>query len=63
MWGSLGQDADPRDPWYGFHRFKQGFNPNLIEFVGSYDLILKPALYKIYTVADTIRWKYLKMLR
>jgi len=63
LWGALGPDPDPNDPWYGFHRFKQGFNPNLIEFVGSYDLILKPALYKIYTVADTIRWKYLKMLR
>ena len=60
LWGSLGPDPDPADPWYGFHRFKQGFNPDLVEFVGSYDLVLNPLLYYFYKVADTIRWKMLK---
>lgn len=60
LWGALGPNPDENDPWYGFHRFKQGFNPELVEFVGSYDLILNPLLYQIYTVADKIRWRLLK---
>lgn len=63
LWGALGPNPDPKDPWFGFHRFKQGFNPDLVEFVGSYDLILKPFLYRIYTIADTVRWKVLRTVR
>ena len=60
LWGALGPQADENDPWYGFHRFKQGFGPKLVESVGSYDLILNPLLYRIYTMADKIRWRLLK---
>ncbi len=60
LWGALGPNPDVNDPWYGFHRFKQGFNPSLIEFMGSYDLILNPFLYHMYTIADKIRWQMLK---
>ncbi|MBI5620921.1 peptidoglycan bridge formation glycyltransferase FemA/FemB family protein [Candidatus Gottesmanbacteria bacterium] len=60
LWGALGPQPDERDPWYGFHRFKQGFGPELVEFVGSYDLILNPLLYRVYQVADILRWKILK---
>ncbi len=60
LWGALGPNPDEHDPWYGFHRFKQGFNPELVEFIGSYDLILNPLLYRIYTIADKIRWKILR---
>jgi lipid II:glycine glycyltransferase (peptidoglycan interpeptide bridge formation enzyme) len=60
LWGAMGPRPDINDPWYGFHRFKQGFNPRLVEFAGSFDLILKPFLYRFYTLADTIRWKFLK---
>lgn len=59
LWGALGPNPDPRDPWYGFHRFKEGFHPDLVEFTGSYDLVLHPLLYRLYTIADTIRWKLL----
>lgn len=60
LWGALGPNPDVNDPWYGFHRFKLGFNPQLIEFIGSYDLILNPFLYRLYTIADKIRWSMLK---
>ncbi|MDP1722861.1 MAG: peptidoglycan bridge formation glycyltransferase FemA/FemB family protein [Candidatus Gottesmanbacteria bacterium] len=60
LWGALGPHPDEHDPWYGFHRFKQGFNPQLVEFVGSFDLVLHPWLYWLYTIADTIRWRMLK---
>jgi len=60
MWGSLGPDADKNDSWYGFHRFKQGYGPRLVEYVGSYDLVINPYLYKLYVLADKIRWAILK---
>ncbi len=63
LWGAMGPNPDVHDPWYGFHRFKQGFNPQLIEFSGSFDLVIKPFLYSLYTLADTIRWKLLKWKR
>ncbi len=61
LWGALGPEPDEKDPWYGFHRFKQGFSPKLVEFVGSYDLVIHPILYRLYTVADKLRWSILKL--
>lgn len=63
MWGALGPNPDPKDPWYGFHRFKEGYGGKLIEFVGSYDLVISPFLYELYKVADTLRWLLLKSKR
>ena len=61
MWGSMGENPDVKDPWYGFHRFKQGYGPDLVEFVGSYDLVISPVLYAVYIVADKIRWLLLHL--
>lgn len=61
LWGAMGPNPDPKDPWYGFHRFKVGYAPELVEFVGSYDLVLKPSLYTIYCAIDTVRWMILKL--
>lgn len=63
LWGAMGPNPDTNDPWYGFHRFKQGFNPTLVEYVGSYDLVILPMLYRFYTLADTLRWVWLKLRR
>ena len=60
LWGALGPDPDIKDPWLGFHRFKQGFNPQFVEYTGSYDLVVRPFLYKLYCIADTLRWIILK---
>lgn len=60
MWGSLGENPDTRDPWYGFHRFKAGYGPELIKFVGSYDLVLNPFVYQGYIIADKLRWLLLR---
>jgi len=63
LWGAIGPNPSENDPWYGFHRFKEGFRPELVEFVGSYDLILKPMLYRVYMWADTVRWTLLKLIK
>jgi len=61
MWGSLGPDPDPKSPWSGFHRFKKGYGGELVEFIGSYDLVNDYPMYKIYTLAENLRWKFLRL--
>jgi len=61
MWGCLGPDASVRDQGYGFHRFKQGFGGNLVQFVGTYDLVMNAKYYKIYNLVDKYRWKLLRL--
>lgn len=61
MWGALGPEPDEKDPWFGFHRFKKGYGATLMEFVGTYDLILNDPLYKVFTFVDTLRWQWLKL--
>jgi len=61
MWGALGPNPDKNDSWYGFHRFKEGYGPKLIEFIGSFDLVINPFLYGLYKILDKIRWTLLKI--
>lgn len=63
LWGAMGPNPDPNNPWYGFHRFKEGFHPDLIEFMDAQDLVIQPILYKAYTLLDHIRWTYLKLIK
>jgi len=61
MWGSLGPEPDKSDPWYGFHRFKEGYGGELVEFVGSWDLVINPLAYWIYRVGNKLRWVWLRL--
>ena len=60
FWGSLGPEPDIKDPWYGFHRFKEGYGGKLVEFAGTWDLVLNQPIYTIYNLADKIRWTLLR---
>jgi len=60
MWGALGPNPDPKDPWYGFHKFKLGYGAELVEFIGSYDLVINPILYNLYKIANKLRWMILR---
>lgn len=61
MWGALGPNPNPNDPWFGFHRFKQGYGAALTEFVGSFDLVITPFLYQGFKIADKLRWSFLSL--
>ncbi len=61
MWGAMGPDPDKKDPWYGFHSFKQKYGPEHVEFIGSYDLVINPVLCNFYKVADKLRWLMLRL--
>lgn len=60
MWGSLGPEPNAKDPWFGFHRFKKGYGGELMEFLGTYDLVLNEPLYKLFRVVENVRWKLLR---
>jgi len=61
MWGCLGPRAKENENGYGFHRFKQGYGGQLVEYVGTYDLVINAPLYKIYNSVDKIRWRLLRL--
>lgn len=63
MWGALGPEADPKDPWYGFHKFKEGYGGRLVEYIGTFDYVAKPLLYYPYRLAEWARWRILKLLK
>jgi lipid II:glycine glycyltransferase (peptidoglycan interpeptide bridge formation enzyme) len=49
-----------REEGKGFTKFKEGYNPKVVEFLGTWDLIINKPLYLIYTFAEKFRWKILK---
>jgi lipid II:glycine glycyltransferase (peptidoglycan interpeptide bridge formation enzyme) len=61
MWGALGPNPDAKDPWFGFHRFKEGYGAVLTEFIGSYDLVINQKMYLVYKLMNKIRWIILRL--
>lgn len=61
LWGALGPNPDPHDPWYGFHKFKEGYGGVQAQFVGTYDLVIDPIMYKLFRIGDRWRWRLLRM--
>lgn len=50
-----------REEGKGFTKFKEGYNPKVIEFLGTWDLIVNKPIYWIYRIAEAIRWPILKI--
>lgn len=63
MWGALGPEPDPADPWYGFHKFKEGYGARHVEYVGTWDYVGKPLLYYPLRAAEWVRWKILRLAK
>jgi lipid II:glycine glycyltransferase (peptidoglycan interpeptide bridge formation enzyme) len=61
LWGTPGPDPSPQDPWFGFHRFKLGFGAKVVEFMGTYDLVIDHRLYPLFNLAQSLRWKLLRL--
>ncbi len=61
VWGCLGPDAKESDSFFGFHRFKKGYGGDMMEFLGTYDLVINHSLYPLYRFLETYRWKFLKL--
>ncbi|NTU72928.1 peptidoglycan bridge formation glycyltransferase FemA/FemB family protein [Candidatus Roizmanbacteria bacterium] len=64
MWGSLGpMPENSTHPWAGFTRFKEGYNAVHTEMIGSYDLVVNPLAYTLYSGAYKLRSGLLQMKR
>jgi lipid II:glycine glycyltransferase (peptidoglycan interpeptide bridge formation enzyme) len=50
-----------REEGKGFTKFKEGYNPKVVEFLGTWDLVINKPLYAIYKIAEWIRWPTLKI--
>ncbi len=61
MWGALPPNYQGDTGWAGFTRFKEGYNAQFVQMIGSFDLIINPALYKLYNWVYTLREMYLKL--
>ena len=48
-----------REPGKGFTKFKEGYNPQVVEFIGTWDLVTSP-LYWPYRTAEFLRWQILR---
>jgi serine/alanine adding enzyme len=42
------QINDPNHPHYGIGRFKTSFNKEVTDYVGAYDVVVKPGAYKLW---------------
>ncbi len=49
-----------REPGKGFTRFKEGYNPKVVELLGTWDLVTNP-LYYPYRLAEIARWSILRL--
>lgn len=49
-----------REEGKGFTKFKEGYNPKVVEFIGSWDLMINKPLYYMYIFVDKLRWMLLK---
>jgi len=50
-----GYHPSPNHPWAGISRFKQGFSPQPVEYIGMLELPLNSLLYKLYTWVDWLK--------
>lgn len=51
-----------REEGKGFTKFKEGYNPKVIEFLGTWDLVINKPLYWLYRVTELIRWTILRTM-
>ena len=50
-----------REEGKGFTKFKEGYDPKVIEFLGTWDLVINKPMYFIYKIGEWIRWPALKL--
>lgn len=51
-----------REEGKGFTKFKEGYNPKVVNFIGTWDLVASPWYYP-YRIAENLRWFILKLIK
>jgi len=63
MWGAAEDMSNKSDQYYGFSVFKQKFGAKHVTYINSYDFVINEPVYKMFTVANDVRWKLLNILK
>lgn len=63
MWGAGDDVNDTSDPWWGFTNFKIKFGGNYVKYMDSYDFVVNEPIYRMFSVANDLRWKVLHFLK
>ena len=63
FFGTAPEGAGPEHEWYGFTTFKESFGGHAESYPGTWDLPLRPVLYRTYTGARAGREKAQDLLR
>lgn len=58
---SPNRDANVEDHLQGLNRFKEGFSPRFVEYLGEYDMVLSKGYYWMWTVGFPMVRKMIKM--
>ena len=53
FWG-ITTSENPKDPWYGFSKFKKSFSGYQIDYAGTYDLPINRKKYRLYSLLRPI---------
>lgn len=51
FYGITGNFTDKQDEMYGLYEFKRGFGGHVEEYLGEFDLVVSPFLYRLYHIA------------
>lgn len=62
FWGATTSE-DPKDPWYGFTKYKLSFGGDLKSYSGTYDIVINPTKYHLYTTLRKINRVKRKIMR
>ncbi|MDH7602363.1 MAG: peptidoglycan bridge formation glycyltransferase FemA/FemB family protein [Armatimonadota bacterium] len=57
------RDPRPDDRLQGLNRFKEGFSPRFVEYIGEYDMVIAPGLYWLWSFARPRVQAMLKLRR
>jgi lipid II:glycine glycyltransferase (peptidoglycan interpeptide bridge formation enzyme) len=55
--------ADPGHPMHGLYQFKTGLGGEVVNFPGCWDSPTRPVMYRLYRLAEGLRYLYFKKLK
>lgn len=63
MWGAADPEEGEKSFIWGSHTFKQGFGPELVHYLGTYDLVFNQKWYRIFTTLYPVAIRIISWLR
>lgn len=52
LWGAADPNKGEKDSYFGFTKFKSGLGAELVEYIGTYDLVLNLPIYLLFNLVE-----------